>query len=111
MIRAMAARLTSGDSVPAQQPRRARYRTTGHGSQVVVVPTHCASGLHVLTNAGYRICESGHTLQVTCQTCVDIARTDHSWFFTTNGQPAGCAEFDDSLYLDLVEGPVRAIGR
>lgn len=82
----MAACLTSSDSAPAPQVNRARYRTTDHGEHVVIVPSHCASGLHVLANAGYRICESGHMLQVTCQACMASARTDHSWFFLTNGQ-------------------------
>lgn len=107
----MAAGLTSNDGVPDPQPRRARYRTTGHGGQVVIVPTHCASGLHVLANCGYRICESGQTLQVTCQACVDSGRAEHSWLFLTNGQQAGSAEFDDGLYLDLINDVVPAGGR
>lgn len=107
----MAAGLTSSDSVPAPQVNRARYRMTDHGGQVVIVPTHCASGLHVLANAGYRICESGHMLQVTCQACVDSVRTEHSWFFLTNGQQASSAEFDDAPYRDLVNDGDPAVGR
>lgn len=88
-----------------------RYRTTDHGARVVIVPTHCASGLHVLANAGYRICETGETLEVTCQACVDAAGVDHSWLFATDGQRAGSAEFDDSPYLDLLKGVPSAVGR
>lgn len=103
--------VTRNDSLPAPQPRRARYRASGHGGQVVIIPTHCATGLHVLPTSGYRICASGPTLQVTCQACVDSARTEHSWFFLTNGQQAGSAEFDDGPYQDVMNDVDPGIGR
>ena len=92
----------------AQKPDgRARYRATGHGEQVVVVPTRCPSGLHVLANVGYRIHEIGQTLYVCCETCVRISRADHGWSFATEGQKAASAEFDDGPYTDLLKGRVQ----
>lgn len=107
----MAAAWTSNDDVPDPQPRRAHYRPTGHGGHVVVVPTHCARRLHVLANGGYRICESGRTLQVTCEECVDSGHVEHSWLFLTNGQQASSAEFDDGPYLDLLNNVTPTAGR
>jgi hypothetical protein len=65
----------------------------------------------VLANGGYCICESGQTLQVTCQACADSGDAEHSWLFLTNGQQAGSAEFDDEPYLDLVNNVIRTVGR
>lgn len=83
---------------------RARYRATEHGP-VVVVPTRCASGRHVLTNVGYRIVETGQTLRVGCAAC-DQTGPDGSWSFITNGQQAVSAEFDDDPYAELVDSLV-----
>lgn len=107
----MAPRLTSSDDVPDLRPSGARYRITGHGGQVMIVPSRCASGLRMLTNGGYRICKSGRTLQVTCETCVDSGQAEHSWFFLTNGRHADSAELDDGLHLDLVNNVIHAAGR
>lgn len=86
---------------------RARYRTTGHGAHVVVVPTRCPSGLHALTTAGYRIHETGDTLHVGCEACTQLARPDHSWTLSTNGQKAASAEFDDRPYVELLANLAR----
>jgi hypothetical protein len=69
----MAPGLTSSDSGTQQRLPRAHYRTTGHGTQVVLVPTRCPAGFHVLANDGYRIRETDQTLHISCQACVEIA--------------------------------------
>ena len=96
----MATGSTSGVDETVRPHSRARYRTTEHGA-VVVVPTRCPSGLHVLTNVGYRIVETGHTLHVTCDACPPMAAKSE-WSFTTDGQQAVSAEFDDGPYTEFL---------
>lgn len=91
---------TSGVHDTVHLHGRVRYRPTEHGP-VVVVPTRCPSGRHVLTNVGYRIVETGQTLQVGCDACVQTG-PDGGWSFITNGQQAVSAEFDDEPYAELV---------
>ncbi|MGW5051464.1 hypothetical protein [Actinokineospora sp. NPDC004072] len=101
----MAPGSTGGIGKTAHPHSRARYRTTVHGA-VVVVPTRCPSGLHVLTSVGYRIVETGHTLHVTCDACPPMA-AESAWSFTTNGQQAISAEFDDGPYAELFTSPAQ----
>lgn len=102
----MAPGLTSGVDTIGHPHGQARYRTTGHGTHVVVIPTHCPTGLHVLTNCGYRIYETGQTLHIDCQAC-DQAGHDHGWSLTTNGRHAASAEFDDEPYTELLKNQAK----
>jgi hypothetical protein len=73
----------------------------------VLVPTRCPSGIHVLANDGYRIRETGQTLHVSCQACVDVARADHGWSLKTDGRETASAAFDDRPYADLLKNAVQ----
>lgn len=102
----MARGLTSGVDITRHPHGRAHYRTTEHGTRIVVVPARCPTGLHVLTNVGYRIYEADQTLHIDCQAC-DEAGNDHGWSLTINGQQAASAEFDDSPYTELLKDLAR----
>jgi len=102
----MAPGLTSNVDTTRNPHGRAHYRTTEHGTHVVVVPTRCPTGLHVLTNVGYRIYEADQTLHVDYQAC-DEAGHDHGWSLTINGQQATSAEFDDGPYTELLMNLTR----
>jgi hypothetical protein len=83
-------------AIRATQAPQARYKTTGHGRQVIV-PTRCRKGLHELSTAGYRIYETENTLHVACQSCIDLASRNHTWTFATDGNRVESAEFSDTL--------------
>jgi hypothetical protein len=102
----MATGSTSGIDETVHPHSRARYRTAEHGA-VIVVPTRCPSGLHVLTNVGYRLVETEQTLHVSCDACVH-AGIEGGWSFATNGQQAVSAEFDDRPYVELLDSLARA---
>jgi hypothetical protein len=74
----------------------ARYRTTAHGTQVVI-PAHCRRRKHRLSAETCRIRETEDTLHVTCLACVDEGAADHTWSLATHGRKAFSAEFDDSF--------------
>lgn len=83
----------------------ATFRTNEHGGLVVVIPTRCPSGLHVLTEVGYDasereypIADFGRILWVVCKACKRIPRPDYAWSLVTGGQHADSAEFDDAPY-------------
>lgn len=99
--------MTSNDPGPQTVHHPARYRVNEHGAHVVLVPTHCPSRRHVLTTSGYRIVETGDTLNVTCHQCTSESRTGPSWALATGGRQAESAEFDDTLYADLLSEPIR----
>jgi hypothetical protein len=91
----------SSSNITTTQPHGpAQYRTTEHGTQVVI-PTRCPSGRHVLATDGYRIVETEHVLHVQCQACPETSQTDR-WSLTTNGNRAVSAEFDDRPYTGLL---------
>lgn len=98
--------LTSGVDITQHPHGLAHYRTTEHGAHVVLIPTRCPTGLHVLTAVGYRIYETDQTLHIDCQAC-DEAGRDHGWSLTTNGHQAASAEFDDEPYTGLLESLTR----
>jgi hypothetical protein len=75
----------------------------------VVIPAHCPSGLHVLTEVGYDASEGDYPggnysriLRVACRACSDLPRADYTWSLMTGGQPADSAEFDDEPYATLM---------
>ncbi|MCE7010200.1 hypothetical protein LWC34_46465 [Kibdelosporangium philippinense] len=79
----------------------ARYRTTAHGTQVVI-PTRCRRGQHTLSAETSRIRETDDQLHVTCLACLANAETDHTWSLATHGRKAISAEFDDQPYHDII---------
>jgi hypothetical protein len=79
----------------------AHYRTTAHGTQVVI-PTRCPTGRHNLAVDTCRIYETDHTLHVTCLPCATQSETACAWSFMTHGRTALSAEFDDQPYQDLL---------
>jgi hypothetical protein len=89
--------MTTGVSSSDSTTVPAQYRTTEHGTQVVI-PTRCPSGRHVLATDGYRILETEHVLHVQCQACPEGDR----WSLATNGNRAVSAEFDDRPYQSLL---------
>lgn len=92
---------TTSHNMPSVPHGRAQYRTTTHGTQVVI-PTRCANGRHVLATGTCRIYETDHTLHVTCLSCVAESRTAPTWSLATDGRTALSAEFDDQPYHDLL---------
>jgi hypothetical protein len=93
--------VSSSDTPTTSQPHGpAQYRTTQHGTQVVI-PTRCPSGRHVLATDGYRIVETDHVLHVDCHACADASQAGR-WSLTTNGEQAASAEFDDRPYTGLL---------
>lgn len=100
----MATGVTSNNTRP--QPA-ARYRVNEHGTHVVIVPTRCPSGRHLLTASGYRIIETSETLTVTCQECAGATHPDHSWVLATDGRRVQSAEFHDTPYAGLLRGATK----
>jgi hypothetical protein len=98
----MASRVTSDDDTTRQVFSRAHHRTTKHGELVVVIPTRCPTGLHVLAN-GCRIHETAEMLYISCHACLKSNPASSGWSFTTGGRTATSAEFDDGPYADLIE--------
>jgi hypothetical protein len=94
----MTSGVTSNDTRAPIPSRPARYRVNEHGTHVVIVPTRCPSGGHVLATSGYRIVETSDTLTVTCRQCAGASHPDHSWIFSTGTHQAQSAEFDDEPY-------------
>ena len=94
--------VTSNDASPQTTHGPARYRVDGHGTHVVIVPTHCPSRRHSLATTGCRIIETSDTLTVTCHQCTDAAHPEHSWILATGGRQAQSAEFGDAPYAGLL---------
>jgi hypothetical protein len=93
--------VSSSDTPTTTKPHGpAQYRTTEHGTQVVI-PTRCPSGRHILATTGYRIVESEQVLHIDCQACTEASQTGR-WSLTTNGNRAVSAEFDDRPYTNLL---------
>jgi len=98
----MADSLSSGVGATWQPHGWAAFRTNGQGTRVVVLPTRCPSGKHVLTQVGYRATEHERVLHVSCEACTEIPRPDHAWALKTGGSRADAAEFDDAPYAELL---------
>jgi hypothetical protein len=91
----------TSNNIPAVPHGPAHYRTTAHGTQVVI-PIRCADGRHVLATGTCRIYETDHTLHIKCLPCAAESRTEHTWSLTTDGRTALSAEFDDQPDHDLL---------
>ncbi|WP_418155906.1 hypothetical protein [Actinoalloteichus caeruleus] len=104
----MAERIRKAGHAQRGEVERPHYRTIEHGTCVVVVPTRCPIGLHVLANVGYRIYGADQTLHIDCEACEACdAGHDHGWSLTINGQQAASAEFDDGPYIELLKNLAR----